>query len=158
MGIGMLVSRRLPLLAILSAATPVFAMGHALGRIGCFLVGDEYGIPSHLPWAVAFPDGMPPTTVPVHPTQIYEAIGLFVLGALLIRWRKARLPDSLVLGRYLIVAGALRFAIEWIRVYDPIVLGLAVAHIFSLLMMFAGLAVTVFTANSSREQLAPGRL
>jgi phosphatidylglycerol---prolipoprotein diacylglyceryl transferase len=151
-GIGVLVSRRLPLVAILSAATPAFAMGHALGRIGCFLVGDDYGIPSQLPWAVAFPDGMPPTTVPVHPTQIYEAIGLFVLGVLLIRWRKARLPGRLVLGRYLILAGALRFAIEWIRVYDPIVFGLAVAHIFSLLMMFAGLAVIAFTASSSRQE------
>src|SRR5687768_16073898 len=37
-GIGVISSRRLPLVAILSAATPAFAMGHALGRVGCFLV------------------------------------------------------------------------------------------------------------------------
>jgi prolipoprotein diacylglyceryltransferase len=49
--------KRLPLLAILAAAAPALAFGHALGRLGCFLVGDDYGKVSALPWAVAFPDG-----------------------------------------------------------------------------------------------------
>ena len=65
--------------------TPFFV--HLFGRIGCFLVGDDYGTPSNLPWAVAFPEGLPPTTVAVHPTQLYEAVGLAVLGWLLLRWR-----------------------------------------------------------------------
>src|SRR2546430_12399635 len=67
-------------------------LGHALGRVGCFLVNDDYGIPSTLPWAMKFPEGLPPTTVAnleqmhvtfppgtnpaevvaVHPTQLYE--------------------------------------------------------------------------------------
>jgi len=148
--LGVLVSRRVPLVAVLAAATPAFAIGHALGRIGCFLVGDDYGIPSQLPWAIAFPGGTPPTTVPVHPTQIYEAIGLSVLGFWLIRWRRRRISDRLVLGRYLILAGALRFGIESIRVHDTIIMGLAVAHIFSLVMMFAGLVMIGLDKGSTR--------
>lgn len=138
-GIAVLAARRLPLIQVLAAATPAFAFGHLLGRIGCFLVGDDYGIPSDLPWAVAFPDGLPPTTVPVHPTQLYEAIGLGILGMLLLHWRRRGLPDHLVLGRYLLIAGGLRFAIEFIRVHEPVLLGLAVAHLFSLVMMLIGL-------------------
>jgi len=137
-GISVLVLRRLPLMRVLAAATPAFAFSHLLGRIGCFLVGDDYGIPSHLPWAVAFPQGLPPTTVPVHPTQLYEAIGLGILGILLLRWRRMGEPDRQVFGRYLLAAGALRFAIEFIRVHQPVLLGLAVAHLFSLVMMAAG--------------------
>lgn len=140
-GISVLASRRLPLLRVLAAATPAFAFGQLLGRIGCFLVGDDYGAPSDLPWAVPFPEGLPPTTVPVHPTQLYEAIGLGVLGYFLLRWRRQGLPDRQVLGRYLLIAGALRFAIEFIRVHQPILLGLAPAHWFSLAMMAAGITL-----------------
>lgn len=137
-GIGMLAFRRLPLIAVLAAATPAFALGHLLGRIGCFLVGDDYGVPSQLPWALAFPNGMPPTTVRVHPTQIYEAIGLGVLYYLLIRWRKAGVADAQVLGRYFLIAGGLRFAVELLRVHQTVFAGLAVAHLFSLAMMLIG--------------------
>lgn len=49
-------------------ATPALAIAHAIGRVGCFLFGDDYGVPSDLPWAEAFPKGLPPTTIPVHPT------------------------------------------------------------------------------------------
>ena len=75
-GLFVIVRQRQPILSVLAAATPALAVGHLLGRIGCFLVGDDYGTPSDLPWAVAFPDGRPPTVVPVHPTQLYEAVAL----------------------------------------------------------------------------------
>ena len=70
-GFWLMRRRGLPVIAVLAAATPALAIGHAIGRLGCFLVGDDYGRPSQLPWAVAFLDGVPPTTVPVHPTQLY---------------------------------------------------------------------------------------
>lgn len=141
-GISILAVRRLPLIAVLAAATPAFALGHLLGRVGCFLVGDDYGVPSQLPWAIAFPDGMPPTTVPVHPTQLYEAIGLGILCWLLLRWRRAGVADEQILGRYFVIAGGLRFAVESLRVHQVVFAGLAVAHIFSLAMILIGLAVT----------------
>lgn len=91
--------RKLPPWRTADAAAPALALGYGIGRIGCFLVGDDYGVPSDLPWAVAFPRGLPPTRaeylrdlgvelpadVPagellrVHPTQLYEtALALLI--------------------------------------------------------------------------------
>src|SRR5574338_1287705 len=101
-GLAVMQWKRLPKMAVFAAATPALAVGHAIGRIGCFLVGDDYGRPSNLPWAVAFPQGLPPTTVPVHPTQLYEAAALAVIAWFLVRWRRHGVDDSIVLGRYLV--------------------------------------------------------
>jgi phosphatidylglycerol---prolipoprotein diacylglyceryl transferase len=54
-GLWALRRRRIPLIGALAAAAPALAFGHAIGRIGCFLVGDDYGRPTDLPWGVAFP-------------------------------------------------------------------------------------------------------
>ena len=137
-GLWIIHRRRLPKIAVLAAATPALAIGQAIGRIGCFLVGDDYGRPSQLPWAVAFPQGLPPTTVPVHPTQLYETAALVPLAWLLFRWRRQRYSDTFVLGAYLLLAGAIRFLIEFVRV-DVRVLGIfSVAHLASLAAMVLG--------------------
>ncbi len=130
--------RRWPLIPIISAATPALAAGHALGRIGCFLVGDDYGRPTSLPWGIAFPQGLPPTDVPVHPTQLYEAGLLAILCWLLIRWRRAGVGDRAVLGRYLLLTGVIRFGIEFVRINVRVALGLTVAQYGALVLMLAG--------------------
>jgi phosphatidylglycerol:prolipoprotein diacylglycerol transferase len=132
---------RWPLVPLLSAATPALAIGHAIGRIGCLLVGDDYGRPTDLPWGIAFPHGLPPTDVPVHPTQLYEAIPLVGIAWLLVRWRRAGTPDAQVLARYLILTGALRFAIEFVRINERVALGLTVAHWVLLGAVLAGLFI-----------------
>jgi phosphatidylglycerol:prolipoprotein diacylglycerol transferase len=132
---------RWPVLPLLSAATPALAVGHAIGRIGCLLVGDDYGRPTGLPWGMAFPEGLPPTDVPVHPTQVYEAIALAPIAWVLIRWRRAGVPDVRVLGRYLVLTGTLRFAIEFVRINERVALGLTVAHWVSLAVVAVGLAL-----------------
>jgi len=141
---------RWPIVPILSAATPALAVGHLLGRIGCFLVGDDYGRPTSLPWGIAFPKGLPPTDVPVHPTQLYEAALLGILAWLLIRWRRAGVPDSAVVGRYLLLTGVIRFAIELVRVNVRVALGLTVAQYGALLLMLAG-AVLLWRRPASRK-------
>jgi phosphatidylglycerol:prolipoprotein diacylglycerol transferase len=133
--------QRVPIVPTLAAATPALAIGHAIGRIGCFLVGDDYGRPSDLPWAVAFPRGLPPTDVPVHPTQLYEAIALAIVAWLLIRWRRRGVADAIVLGRYLVLAGSIRFAIEFIRVNVRILGPLTLAHVVSLALVIIGAAM-----------------
>lgn len=140
-GLWLMRRRRLPILAVLAAATPGLAVGHAIGRIGCFLVGDDYGTPSDLPWAVAFPDGLPPTSVPVHPTQLYEMAALLPIAFLLMRWRRQGRPDRFVLGAYLALAGTLRFAIEFVRMNERVALGLSVAHLASLAAAVVGIAL-----------------
>jgi phosphatidylglycerol---prolipoprotein diacylglyceryl transferase len=151
-GLAVMQWKRLPKIAVLAAATPALAFGHLIGRIGCFLVGDDYGKPSDLPWAVAFPQGLPPTTVPVHPTQLYEALGLGMLGWMLLRWRRQGMDDVVVLGRYLVAAGALRFGIEFIRVDVRVFWGLSVAHLASLAVIAVG--VGMLAASRSETRLA----
>jgi phosphatidylglycerol:prolipoprotein diacylglycerol transferase len=143
-GVGAILWRRLPLLAVISAATPGLASGQAVGRVGCFLVGDDYGRPTGVPWAVAFPNGLPPTLDRVHPTQLYETAALLPLawGLVVLRRRGAR--DRVVVGAYLFGAGLIRFAIEWLRVDVRVALGMSVAHWASLGTMVIGawLAIT----------------
>jgi phosphatidylglycerol---prolipoprotein diacylglyceryl transferase len=133
--------RRLPILGVLAAAAPGLAVGHAIGRIGCFLVGDDYGRPSDLPWAVAFPEGLPPTDVPVHPTQLYEMAALLPAAWLLLRWRRRKRSDRVVFGAYLALTGAIRFTIEFLRVNTPVLGVLTIAHIAALAAVAAGVAM-----------------
>lgn len=137
----MLRRRGIPLLPALAAAAPALAIGHAIGRIGCFLVGDDYGRASDLPWAVAFPEGLPPTTAAVHPTQLYEAGALAIIAWLLVRWRRAQVADALVFGRYCVLAGLTRFSIEFIRVNDRVLGPLTVAHLLSIGVIIAGILI-----------------
>lgn len=151
-GIWMLRRRGVPLMAGLAAASPGLALGHAIGRIGCFLVGDDYGRPSDLPWAVAFPEGLPPTDIPVHPTQLYEMAPLVIVAWLLIKWRRDRVPDRVVFGRYLILAGTIRFAIEFVRVNEPVAGPFTLAHLISGAVIIAGI---VLLAKKGTPEGAP---
>ena len=146
-GLWMLGRQRIPLLPALAAASPGLALGHAIGRVGCFLVGDDYGRPSDLPWAVAFPLGLPPTDVSVHPTQLYEAIALSVIGALLIRWRRGGVGDRTVFGRYLVLAGTTRFVIEFIRVNERLVGPFTLAHLISGALLASGIVLLALTSR-----------
>lgn len=152
---GLLVMRhhRLPILRVLAAATPALAIAHAIGRVGCFLVGDDYGVPSDIPWAVAFPEGLPATTNPVHPTQLYEMLALLPLAWLLLRWRRQRRPDRFVLGSYLVAAGAVRFLIEFLRMRESLVGPFAIAHLLSLVAVASGV-VLLATGRAHGEPLS----
>jgi phosphatidylglycerol:prolipoprotein diacylglycerol transferase len=140
-GFVMIRVKRWPLVPVLAAATPGLAVGQLLGRIGCFLVGDDYGTPTTLPWGVAFPQGLPPTDVPVHPTQLYEVAFLAVLTWLLIRWGRDKVPDAVVLGRYFALAGAFRFLLEFVRVNVRVAGPLTVAHLFALAVTLLGVGI-----------------
>jgi phosphatidylglycerol:prolipoprotein diacylglycerol transferase len=145
---------RLPWLPLLAAAAPALCVGQAVGRIGCFLVGDDYGRPTSLPWGLAFPRGLPPTEVRVHPTQIYEALLLAGLAALLVLWRRRGLDDLRLLAAYLGIAGAGRFAIEVLRVNARVALGLTVAQWASGLLVLASLILFMVASRTGRRQTA----
>jgi phosphatidylglycerol:prolipoprotein diacylglycerol transferase len=142
--IWMIRRRRLPVWPLADAVAPGLALGYGIGRIGCFLVGDDYGRPTSLPWGLAFPVGLPETTagnlrrmfgvaVPasipddtlmrVHPTQLYEtAMALAIWGFAL--WLFKRRPQT---GTVALVVLALlaveRFLIEILRAKDDRFLG-----------------------------------
>ena len=88
--------------------------------------------------------------MPVHPTQLYEGVGLAVLGWLLIRWRRNGVPDGIVLARYLVCAGALRFAVEWLRVDQRVAYGMSVAHLASLAVIAVGLIALALQRSPRR--------
>jgi phosphatidylglycerol:prolipoprotein diacylglycerol transferase len=95
---------------------PGLAAAYAIGRIGCHLSGDgDYGPPSTLPWAMAYPSGIVPTLERVHPTPVYEALMMGTLA--LVLWRLGCRPwaGGRLFGLYLLLAGAERFAVEFVR-------------------------------------------
>lgn len=116
-------------------------LGHAVGRISCFLNGDSYGIESSLPWAVSFPvlgDG-----VLRHPTQIYELLAYFFIFAVLLYLYQRRKRDGEVLFGGLILYSLARFLIEFLRYHDSGELlfnNFSYSQLISLVLLGVGLA------------------
>jgi phosphatidylglycerol:prolipoprotein diacylglycerol transferase len=150
-----------PLRWTMQLAAPALAAAYALGRVGCFLVNDDYGRPSNLPWAVKFPEGLPPSTagnmhhlfgVPVaagvdpttvlavHPTQLYEVAAMLIVFAVLWSLRKRGRPVGWLFGLYLILAGAERFLVEIVRAKDDRFLGpFTLAQLASVMLIAIGI-------------------
>jgi phosphatidylglycerol:prolipoprotein diacylglycerol transferase len=132
-------AQRLPFLRVLDHVIPFGVLGHAIGRIGCFLNGCCYGKPTDAWCGVLFPQ----QPVPVLPTQLFEAGGLAVLFGVLLRLK--RLPavsnrPGRLLGIYLLSYAALRYAIEYLRGDQPLIwAGLTLQQLISLVMAAAGL-------------------
>lgn len=140
-GLAIVRASRWPVMPLLAAAAPAVALGQAIGRVGCFLVGDDYGRPTSLPWGVAFPQGLPPTLVPVHPTQLYEAVFLGGLAWALVRWRRCGTGDRALVARYCVIAGVFRFLLEFVRVNVRVAAGLSVAQLASIALLAVGIAL-----------------
>ena len=160
--------RGLPFGHAFDAAAPALAIGYAIGRVGCFLVGDDYGKPTDLPWGVVFEHGLPPTTagilrqefgvdipadvaasewIAVHPTQLYEtALALAIWGFAM--WRLRRMsasggrPGSVFLPVMALLAVE-RFGVEFLRAKDDRFFGhFTLAQLISvaILIVLAGVA------------------
>ena len=145
--------RRLPLGIVANAMAPAVALGYAIARIGCLLAGDgTYGRPSDLPWAIAFPRGMMPTTVRVQPTALYETLAM--LGVFVVLYRLARRPQPgwYVFAWFLVLSGVERFAVEFLRINTPWLLGLTPPQWFALASVLVG--ATVLAVMRPQRQLA----
>ena len=130
--------KKLNWLEIADLAAPFLVLGHGIGRIGCFLVGDDYGIASNLPWAIAFPKGLPPTDITVHPTQLYEMAAYFSIFFYL-RYRKRNQQfKGEIMFEYLFLGGFARFMVEFIRTNTKYLFDLSGALYLSILMMGIG--------------------
>ncbi|HSJ17238.1 MAG TPA: prolipoprotein diacylglyceryl transferase family protein [Solirubrobacterales bacterium] len=142
-------------LPLLDLAAPALALGYAIGRIGCQVSGDgDYGEDWDGPWAMAYPDGTEPIDTPVHPTPIYETLVMGFVALLLWRWRD-RFAPGILFAIYLVLAGAERFLVEFIRRNDAVAAGLTTAQLLSLAMVAAGAAWLVVKAR--RGGLEPAR-
>lgn len=138
------------------AMAPAFVVGYAIARIGCFLVGDDYGIPSNLPWAIAFPIGSPPTIERVHPTQIYEALTMAAVFVFLWKIRKRNSPIGWLMGITLILTGVERLLVEFVRHTTPsFIPGISLAQLMSLGLIIAGVLKLVQIKILERKLTEP---
>lgn len=160
---AMWMSRRrgVPIMRIGDVAGPGIAAGYAVGRTGCWAVGDDYGLPWQSPLAVAFPKGVPPSTaenlremfgVPVlpgvspdtvlavHPTQLYEVALGFIMFLLLWRLRDHKHAEGWLFGLWMVLAGVERFGVEFLRAKDDRFFGLlTMAQVISIAFVAGGL-------------------
>jgi phosphatidylglycerol---prolipoprotein diacylglyceryl transferase len=139
------------------AAVPL-AAAYAIGRIGCQLAGDgDYGIAWNGPWAMAYPDGTVPTTEQVHPTPVYETIVMGLVAWFLWRRRNSMPPGGLF-ALYLVLAGAERFLVEFIRRNEEVFAGLTLAQLIALAMMLiGGVWLAVLRQRGARGVPAPAK-
>jgi phosphatidylglycerol:prolipoprotein diacylglycerol transferase len=133
-----------PIRIISSCVSIAAALGQAFGRVGCFLVGDDYGRPTDLPWGVAFPEGAPPVHMPVHPTQLYETAWLFLVAALL--WRR-RKRSPFLFGEYLALNGLGRFFVEMLRINPKVALGLTEPQWIGIALVVLGVTGWLYYRN-----------
>jgi phosphatidylglycerol:prolipoprotein diacylglycerol transferase len=168
----------IPLGRMADASALALAVGYAIGRMGCFLVGDDYGRPSDLPWAVAFPQGAPPSTaanlrefgvdipasVPdntvfaVHPTQLYEVGMSLIIFFILKRVQPRLATPGMLFMVWVALAGVERFIVEIFRAKDDRFLGLlTVAQLISVLLTVAGVAGVAYLARRAASSPAAAR-
>ncbi|MEW6144948.1 MAG: prolipoprotein diacylglyceryl transferase [Thermodesulfobacteriota bacterium] len=149
--------KRISFLSVTDLMCPLLIIAYAIGRIGCLLVGDDYGTPSGLPWAMAFPEGSPPTTERVHPTQIYDTISMTILFAVLWGIRKKDLPTGWMTAITFIVLGIQRFLVEFLRQTTPsFIPGISQAQIIAVVFVAAGIVILWNSKNrTARPAAAP---
>jgi phosphatidylglycerol:prolipoprotein diacylglycerol transferase len=146
---------------IADVAGIAIAAGYAVGRTGCWAVGDDYGRPWSGPFAVQFPEGAPPSTalvmsqqfgaqlpagtppdavIAVHPTQLYETVMGFVMFAILWRLRGHRRMEGWLFGVYCVLAGVERFIVEFFRAKDDrLFAGLSTAQMIAMAIFAIGM-------------------
>lgn len=171
--------RGLPFRTTLDVMAPSLALGHGIGHIACFFSGDSYGVPSDVPWAVAFARGAPPSTagnlrrafgvdVPssipddvllrVHPTMLYSAAALLLLAAFLWWYRRRSGVPGRLFGLYLVLAGVERFMVEFLRAKDDRLLwGVTTAQAVALALIGVGVVV-LWKLRKGTSKRADGRI
>ncbi len=158
------------MLTMLDLSSSAAAVGYAVGRIGCLISGDgDYGMPTRLPWGMAFPDGLVPTTGPngtcalngwpqncaVHPTPIYEFIACVLIYWYI--WRRGSraiqhpLAPGVIIGEFLILFGIERFLVEFIRINPRILWGMSNAQLAALLTIVAGVVLLIIARRRFRK-------
>ena len=154
------VRKKIPVLRIMDISGPAIAAAYAVGRTGCWAIGDDYGRPWNGFLAVAFPNGAPPSTagimardfgvaVPagvapntvlsVYPTQLLEVLLGVIMFLILWRLRDHKHAEGWLFGAYCVLAGLERFAVEFFRAKDDrLGFGLTYAQIIAIAFVIGG--------------------
>ena len=111
----------MPALGTCDAFAPGLALGHAIGRIGCFAAGCCYGKPTHHFWGITFTNPLAnaitgtPLNIPLEPTQLFESAVELANFFLLMWLLKRRKFDGQVFGAFMFIYGTARFFLEYLR-------------------------------------------
>lgn len=166
-------SKKLPLATMYDATAPALALAYAVGRMGCFLVGDDYGVYTSSAIGIAFPKGSPPSTagylrsvgdhgvpanlpdsavVTVHPTQLYEVGLALIMFAVLWRLGARKFKPGQLFAVWMALYSVERFVIEFVRAKgDRIALGMSTSQIASIILLI--LAAVIWVRQSSKPDL-----
>jgi len=108
---------RLPILKLFDLVSPLLALGLFFGRIGCYFAGCCYGKETSLPWGVIFtdPTSLARLNVPLHPTQLYDAVNGLALFLFLLWKEKRKAFDGQIFFFFLLLYSITRFFIEMLR-------------------------------------------
>ena len=149
----------LPLLATSDAFAPGLALGHGIGKIGCFAAGCCWGIETKVPWAVKFHDPAAyvltgvPLEIALHPAQLYESgAELLIFGFLYWRFGRQHAPGQII-GLYLVISSVTRFLIEFTRNHEqalPFGLPLSITQWIAILLAGAGAVLLVRAGRPAR--------
>lgn len=159
---GVVVWKKLGIARTSDSIALALPAAYAIGRTGCWAVGDDYGRPWSGPFAVSFPHGAPPSTVAnmssmfgvkfpagmspnevvsVHPTQLYEVLMGTIMFFIVLKFRKQPHGDGWLFGLYCLLAGIERFIVEFFRAKDDRFFGgLTLAQVFAIGFMMFGAA------------------
>jgi phosphatidylglycerol:prolipoprotein diacylglycerol transferase len=153
--------RKMLNLVLVDMCATALALGYAIGRIGCQVSGDgDYGIRSHLPWAMGYPHGTVPTPpgVTVQPTPIYETVSMCLVAWVLWQLRD-RVRPGVVLALYCVLSGIERLLVEFVRRNREVLGGLTAPQLESIVLALAGvLALALMWQARGMDGLrAPGR-
>ncbi|MGH9377486.1 MAG: prolipoprotein diacylglyceryl transferase [Terriglobia bacterium] len=115
-------SHRLPLLRIFDAFAPAVALGQAIGRVGCFMAGDDFGKPAHhSPLGIVFTNQYAhqmtgtPLGIPIYPVQLFESVLTLIIFLILIWFYERKKRDGQVFVMYLMMYAVARFFLEYYR-------------------------------------------
>jgi phosphatidylglycerol:prolipoprotein diacylglycerol transferase len=157
---------RMPLWPTCDVFAPGVALGHAIGRLGCFFAGCCYGRPTTLPWGIVFSDPFAasyvgtPLGVPLHPTQLYEAgAELVILALLLLSERRGRPFAGRTFWIYTLLYGISRFIIEFFRGDERgSLLGLSTSQFISVMLVALSVIMMIRLARRppAVEESVPG--
>src|SRR5256885_6770510 len=150
----------LPLWPTCDVFAPGIALGHVVGRFGCFFAGCCYGKPTTKPWGITFTDPFAqsnvgtPLGVPLHPTQLYEAgAELLILIILLVTERKGRPFPGRTFWLYMLLYAVSRFVIEFFRGDDRGTVGaLSTSQFISVLLVPLAIVMLVYLSRRSEPE------
>jgi phosphatidylglycerol:prolipoprotein diacylglycerol transferase len=157
--------QNLPILATADAFAPGIAIGHAIGRLGCFAAGCCWGLQCNRFWAVTFHNpeaaaltGVPLDT-PLHPSQLYEFTTEGILFVVLYKLYSKAHPPGRIVGLYLVLSSVARFLIEFTRFHEqglPFGLPLSITQWIAIALAIAGGLVLLFQGRPAER--APAKV